>query len=157
MAGWNLTVDLKGFDEISEKFKHSPQIINEATKQMLTKATLIAMGKAKENSPIDKGMLRGSIQSRVEGEGQEMVGIVGTNVEYAKWQEFGTGTYAGRGYITPKRARMLAWQDKSGQWIFARAVRGVPAKKYMLSGLEEVKAKMNEIIKLGVEVIQRQL
>lgn len=58
--------------------------------------TLIAMGKAREYAPWDTGRLRASIvpEVRLMG-GREVRGIVGTNVVYAPYQEFGWTTKSG--------------------------------------------------------------
>lgn len=45
---------------------------------------------ARKNAPVDTGLLRSSITHRVTREGSKVVGEVGTNVEYALPQEFGT-------------------------------------------------------------------
>lgn len=151
MAGINVNIQLQGFEEVLNKLKNSPQVLEEASKQMLTKATFIARGTAQEASPIDKGTLRGSITSKVEGSGKEMSGVVSSNISYAKYQEFGT-----RGH-GPVRARVLAWQGRNGKWIIARYVRGVTAKKFLQKGLMEVKNNINSIQSLGLSVIKAKL
>lgn len=52
---------------------------------------------AKYLCPVDDGTLRASINSRVEGD----VGIVGTNVEYAIYQEFGTIKMGAQPFLFP--------------------------------------------------------
>ena len=48
---------------------------------------------AKRNCPVDTGRLRSSIVSRVEKDFDDgLVGIVGTDVEYAPYVEFGTSS-----------------------------------------------------------------
>lgn len=66
-----------------------------ATDGDVAKALLKILAKAengaKRRAPVDTGRLRASITSRVEQESPEqLVGILGTNVEYAIFQEFGT-------------------------------------------------------------------
>lgn len=151
MPGLNINIQLQGFEEVLNKLQNSPHILEEASKQMLTKATFIARGTAQEASPIDKGTLRESITSKVEGSGKEMTGIVGSNISYAKYQEFGT-----RGH-GPVRARVLAWQGRNGKWIIARYVRGVTAKKFLQKGLMEVKNSLSSIQNLGLSVIKNRL
>lgn len=48
---------------------------------------------AKENCPVDTGRLRNSITHTTEGESA----IIGTNVKYAPYIEYGTGKYASNG------------------------------------------------------------
>lgn len=58
---------------------------------------------ASENAPVDTGRLSASITHAID-EGDTSV-VIGTNVEYAPYQELGTSTYkganGGRGYLRP--------------------------------------------------------
>ena len=58
---------------------------------------------ASENAPYDTGRLSASITHAIDA-GEQAV-YVGTNVEYAPYQELGTSTYAGwnggKGYLRP--------------------------------------------------------
>ena len=60
-------------------------------------------GIASENAPYDTGRLSASITHVIDA-GEQAV-YVGTNVEYAPYQELGTSTYAGwnggKGYLRP--------------------------------------------------------
>lgn len=88
-------------------------------------------------APIETGFLKSSFRTR------KFPGRVGPTVryiavpEYALFQEVGTGLYGPLGrWITPKRARVLAWIDSgSGAPRFARRVRGVPPQRYFQKGL----------------------
>lgn len=64
--------------------------ISAQLKQGMIKACLLVEGDAKRNCPVDTGRLRASITNRLEVEEKQLVGIVGTNVEYASYVEFGT-------------------------------------------------------------------
>jgi phage gpG-like protein len=83
------------------------------------------------------GTLRRSIhgQARAEGDSQ-VVGIVGTNVKYAKYFET-TGTKPHD--IVPVRAKALHWVTPGGQDVFARRVHhpGFAARPFMRPALEE--------------------
>ncbi len=56
----------------------------------MEKACLLVERDAKINAPVDTGRLRASITHRIEKDDEDIVGIVGTNVVYASYQEFGT-------------------------------------------------------------------
>lgn len=59
---------------------------------------LVAEGYAKDKCPVDTGALRNSITHTVQGN----TAYIGTNVEYGKYVELGTGSYAvGGGRQTP--------------------------------------------------------
>ena len=75
---------------------------------------------------VDTGRFKGSITSDVQGE----VLTVRDGVSYGKYLEFGT---IGHGPTTAKR---LSWVDRtSGQRIFAKWVRGIPAFAPFQNGL----------------------
>lgn len=50
-------------------------------------------------APVDTGMLKRSIHSVLEADGEETVVRVGTHVEYAIHVEYGHRTRGGRGYV----------------------------------------------------------
>jgi HK97 gp10 family phage protein len=58
-------------------------------------------GAAKGLAPVDTGRLRSSITHEVEVQGAEVVGRIGTNVEYAIFQEFGTSRMPAHPYLRP--------------------------------------------------------
>ena len=69
-------------------------------------------GAASLLAPVDLGNLSGSIKHDVDGHAVH----IGTNVEYAPYQEFGTGIYAEEG-----NGRKGGWtyQDpKTGEFVF---------------------------------------
>lgn len=87
--------------------------IQQATIRWLFEACILVQGQAILLAPTQTARLKGSIDYQVD-EG-ELVGYVGTNVEYAIYVEFGTGEFAENG-----RGRKGGWvyQDPSGEWFF---------------------------------------
>lgn len=65
----------------------------------LVKACVLVETTAKEKVPVETGTLKRSITHEIEGN----TGIVGTNMEYAPYVEYGTGLFAtnGDGRKTP--------------------------------------------------------
>lgn len=93
-------------DRLLSKFDNLQNIDLEGP---LTKACLLVENDAKKNCPVDTGQLRQSITHEVEGN----TGVIGTNVEYAPYVEYGTGIYAkdGNGRQTP-----WSYKDSKGNW-----------------------------------------
>jgi len=54
-----------------------------------------------EPPAVDTGRLRSSITHAVETTDNEVIGYVGSNVEYAKWLELGTERVAERPFLRP--------------------------------------------------------
>ncbi|MDD5510908.1 MAG: HK97 gp10 family phage protein [Dehalococcoidales bacterium] len=75
--------------------------INARLKSNMTKACLLVERDAKINAPVDTGRLRASITNRLEVEKDQLIGIVGTNVEYAPYQEFGTSKMPAHPFLYP--------------------------------------------------------
>lgn len=73
----------------------------------LLKLTLQVEARAKELCPVDTGRLRSSITSAIETEGDTIVGVVGTDVEYASFVEFGTQRMDAQPFLTPAAYAVL--------------------------------------------------
>lgn len=86
--------------ELSKKFDAVEKAVGggQARKALLV-AALPVVNRAKELSPIETGTLRRSIQAE-EGPGEREVSI-GTNVEYAVYQEFGTSRMPAHPFLRP--------------------------------------------------------
>lgn len=72
--------------------------IERALTQIVKKTAFGIEAKAKALAPVDTGLLRNSIQTRIDG---PLKATVGTNVEYAAHQEFGTRHQKGKPHLTP--------------------------------------------------------
>jgi HK97 gp10 family phage protein len=69
----------------------------------MTACTIVVEGTAVALVPVDTGLLKKSINRRVRKIPGGYVGEVGTNVEYAPFQEFGTSRPGGKAqpFLTP--------------------------------------------------------
>jgi HK97 gp10 family phage protein len=72
--------------------------LERALSAAVRKAAFAIEAEAKTLAPVDTGMLRNSIQTKIEG---PLRATVGTNVEYAPYQEFGTRHQKGQAFLTP--------------------------------------------------------
>lgn len=84
----------------------------------MDKACLVVESQAKQNCPVDIGILRTSITSETEVTAREIVGRVGTNEEYGPYVHNGTGIYAkdGNGRKTPWGYTVRAGKHKGFHW-----------------------------------------
>ena len=84
------------FEDYSVQVK---QAINDACKQWLEETSGEIEAQAKRTSPVDFGQLKGSWNHHVSDD----TATVGSPLENALWNEFGTGNYAleGKGRSTP--------------------------------------------------------
>ena len=138
---YKIAVDVIGAKEMADAFTKAPKEVGGILKGALGKTAALVERKAKNYAPINYGALRGSIHT----EGPYVTNLnveakVGTNLEYAQYQEYGTGVFGpNHAPIRPKRARVLAWGKGSGgkPLYFARRVQGVKPKYYMKKSREE--------------------
>lgn len=118
---------------------HSAEVsaeIKAALLRGLEKCGLVAEGYAKKLAPVDTGNLRNSISHKVVPE--ETTCYVGSNVEYAVYQEMGTGKYYPGGRPTP-----WAYQDANGDWHWTH---GNPAKPFLKPAVADHAQQYRQII-----------
>lgn len=154
---YSMNIQFKGVDSLIQKFGKSAPIVDEACKRIMDTGCLMLEANVKENTPVDKGLLRKSITHKVFKQADTWNGIVGTNLNYAPFQELGTGIYGPmKRAIRPVRAKMLAWK-KGGQWYFARSVKGTPPKKMFEKGYNYINTRVDYISSIGMRFIKSKL
>lgn len=81
-----MKISIEGMDSVMDKLQNL--VSEEKLHNALALAGEVVRADAAMNCPVDTGRLRGSITSQVEGGSA----VIGTNVEYAPYVEFGTGS-----------------------------------------------------------------
>lgn len=114
------------------------------SEQAMGRACALVERAAKEKAPKDTGALRRSITSRIEREGNEVVGIVFTPLEYAPYVEYGTGLFAEEGGRTDVP---WSYKDDKGEW---HSTSGQHPQPFMRPALEENRNRVAEIILEGI-------
>lgn len=131
----------------NQEFKNS---LDEAKNKMIgdmlnnvTKACLLVVGEAKERCPVDEGLLRASITYQVEKNSNEIVGYIGSNLDYAPYVEYGTGIYAkdGNGRKTP-----WIWEGHSKKWKGKFYTKGQKPKAFLEPSVRENLDRINQIL-----------
>ena len=72
--------------------------ISRALADLIKRTAFAIEAEAKTLAPVDTGLLRNSIQTNIEAPTKA---TIGTNVEYAPYQEFGTRHQKGKAFLTP--------------------------------------------------------
>ena len=88
-------IKFEGLDKIIDKIEDFDDV-REMTSAMQQACNLVESA-AKDKAPKKTGALRRSITSKVEVTGNSIEGIVFTPLEYAPYQEYGTGLFAENG------------------------------------------------------------
>lgn len=106
--------------------------LDDAVSQGMEKACIYVEGNAKQNAPVDDGQLRQSITHDVDVDSNNVVGYVGTNVEYAPYVEVGTGIYATNG--DGRQDVPWRYQSADGKW---HTTKGQKANPFMQKAIDE--------------------
>jgi HK97 gp10 family phage protein len=140
----SVKVKFEGLDEVLEAID-SIDDINDLNKVM-GKACALVERAAKQKAPKGRtGELRNSITSKVEKEGNEIVGTIFTPLHYAPYVEFGTGLFAESG---GRKDVPWRYEDEQGEWHTTSGMRPHP---YMRPALYESQDKIIRMLKEGIK------
>lgn len=109
--------------------------------QAMEQACILVENEAKIKCPVDNGLLRNSITHYIEDNPDELIGVVGTNVDYAPYVEFGTGIYSSLGNGRQDRWK---YKDAKGEW---HSTIGQHPQPYLQPALEENRRKIEKMFK----------
>ncbi len=111
--------------------------INDALISGVSKAAMLVQGSAKNKAPVDSGALRQSIRAdKAKVQGENVTATVSTNLEYAPYVEFGTGS---RGQSTNTNTEVEV--SYRSDW------RGNKAQPFLWPALRENRNNSIKIIK----------
>lgn len=136
-----MSIKIEGLEHLVARLNDIP---NDMESKMLTAAQFVE-GEAREKAPKRTGNLKGSIESQVERQGNTIIATVFTPVEYAPYQEFGTGLFATNG-----KGRKTGWvyeDELTGETVFTRGNRPHP---FLGPALRENKDIVLHILKEGL-------
>lgn len=101
--------------------------------------------------PVDTGRLRASMTPVIRMGGPIIKGIVGTNVKYGPYMEFGTKPH----WPPPAALERWAHTHKTNAYLVGRAIsrRGNRALKFMKASLDETRERIQARFALAVKRI----
>lgn len=171
-----IRAEILGLKEILGRFRHAPEIVRDETRKAMTRAALEVEGEAKGRAPKKTGTLRRSLHSEVQVLAGEVRGLVGTDLVYAPYVEFGTGVYHEPDphepwEVTPKQAKALAFKVPTGvdpmtgrasrnkATVIVRRVviQGMRARPYLAKAFEAKRAQIEAHFHRAAENIARRL
>lgn len=115
-------------------------------KRAMGRACALVEASAKEKAPKGNGILRNSITSKVEMEGDNVVGVVFTPLEYAPYVEYGTGLFAVSG---GRKDVPWCYQDDEGEW---HSTSGQHPQPFMNPSLDENREEIIRILEEGMKI-----
>lgn len=102
MADPGIVIKVEGLDELQKGLKKFPKEWNKIARQSLGPGLGVLERGSKQEAPVDEGILRASVGSEiVKGPGSVIIGKVGSGLEYASYQEYGTRYQPGKPYLRP--------------------------------------------------------
>lgn len=132
MAKTALDIELEGLIELQRQMTEAVEALRgTAMLNAMRTATLWVQRNAMTGTvPVDTGRLRASITPRIMHIGPEIRGVVGSNVEYAPYQEFGFTTRAGTIKRGPRIGQPYTQTEVPGKFYFKKAFKDtLPAIK----------------------------
>ncbi len=113
--------------------------LKKAAAKWLLQACILVEGQAVLLAPVATSRLKQSIDYIVDDD--ELVGYVGTNVDYAIYVELGTGEFAENG-----NGRKGGWmyKDPSGEWFFTW---GIEPQPYLRPAFRQTKGQIEALAK----------
>lgn len=148
-------VQLKGLKETQAKME---QVVRDMSGPLMFNAmrdaALIVTRTAKKLAPVDTGRLRASITPDVvKLPAGGVMGVVGSNLEYAPYMELGTGVFAGNSAVKmPPPSALELWAQRHGiasGFLVARAIwrrGGLEARKFLERGVTENQEKIRKLL-----------
>lgn len=119
-----------------------------AAQQIIQQSAQRIRDEAQASAPLKSGRLRQSINIRYP---DPLTAVIGSNLDYAAYQEYGTGSrgeFGGSAYqIRPKNPGGVLVFRVQGRKVFARVVNhpGIKARAFMRSAFQNVLGK--ELVK----------
>jgi len=134
-----MTVKFDDNDVLKNLDKFIKQGLSDEVKKGMEKACIYVEGNAKRNTPAGDGQLRQSITHEVVEENGDIVGYIGTNVEYAPYLHQGTGIYAVNG--DGRKEVPWRYQDVKGRWY---TTEGQKSNPFMQKAIDDSKSEIEK-------------
>lgn len=118
-------------------------VLIERMGKRVEKACVIVESSAKENCPVDMGVLRASLRFQVKLTTEVIEGLIGSNLDYAPYVHQGTGIYAvdGNGRKTP-----WGYQVKAGKYKGYHVTQGQKPNPFLQNALYGHKHDIEKIL-----------
>ena len=148
----DLSAQIRGLVEAQAKLDQTGRDLRgEEMQQNYRTAAMLVSTDAKILAPVDRGGLRASITPTVRVDGNVIMGVVGSNLDYAPYMETGTRPH------WPPLSALAVWARRHGTTAFvvARAIsrRGVRGRHYLQGAFEKNKSEIMRILERGVKGI----
>lgn len=159
-----LNYKVEGLEQFLRKC--DPRILSKPLRELFTKAAVTGQNKSREGAPVDSGRLRSDINYAVDPREVPLFAQYGTAVEYAPFQEFGTGAMSdGEGssdWHWPPAAALDTWAARHGfesGYQVAKIIGqrgGLKPKRFLRNAFDEIVRGMGHWIGEAERAIREQ-
>lgn len=159
-------IEIEGLDPWRAQFRRARAETQLVLERSMATAVRVAEAQIVPRAPIDTGRLRQSIHPIVHRQPGLVIGIIGTSLHYAPYQEYGTGLLAegvgGKGKRHhPPPAAMELWAKRHGfesgkaaAWaIYKRG--GVKPKRFFREGLKAAEDDIGRLFEAALDKLVR--
>ena len=149
MAEYALYVKVEGAEKIQEALK-DPKLLKGPIADFLKKSGAYVTQMAMEKAPVDTGHLKASIAFKAKATEVE----IGTNIFYARFQEFGTKPHF------PPPSALAVWARRHGmpgaEFAIARKIakRGTRPRPFLVPALQGAKSAIDGFLKEAADKIE---
>lgn len=157
-----LNAQVRGLKEFYDKLDQiGRDVAGSPMGAAMGRATLVVTRAARRAAPVDRGLLRASIVPAVVFHAKTVTGIVGSNREYAPFQELGTRPFWPPWKPLYEWALRVMRGDREAAGALAAGARlaisqrGIRAKKFLQNALVENARRIYRIIGEAVGRIVR--
>ena len=136
-------LEITGLTDAKVVLKKQKAGLLEIIRTAMEQGAGVIEGEAKRRCPVDTGRLRASITTETSIDEDQVIALVGTNVEYATAVEYGTGVFAedGKGRKTPWK-----WKGDGKKHRGWHTTSGYPAKPFLRPAYESRKLEAMRVI-----------
>lgn len=134
-----MKINIENLQQVLESIEGMGEVGN--MEDAMGKACALVERSAKQKAPKDTGELIRSISSRVENQGEDVVGVVFSPLEYAPYVEYGTGLFAEKG---GRKDVPWFYVDDAGEWHMTSGQKPQP---YLRPALDENREAIVRLIK----------
>lgn len=146
-----LNVQIIGAEQLARKFQKASQRMSQVMRDKMSIVVMGLKGQIQEKMSgkvlkVRTGRLRSSVTTRVEMQGKDILGKVGSNVVYAPVHEYGAT-------ITAKKGEYLRFQVE-GHWVSVKSVK-IPRRPIWEPTLKENREKINALFRQALYEVLR--
>lgn len=167
-------IEVKGLVEAKRKLEQVAEDIHgKPMVNTMKQATLIVTRAAKINlskptqgvkyPTVNSGRLRNSITPEILDKRGILTGIVGTNVKYAPYMEFGTGVFAGKSRHRPPIKALKTWteqKNRGGKSLNPYAIQlaiyrrgGLVPRKFLQRAVQDSTPEIENLFEKTIKII----